>query len=241
MDLRPLEKELIASVLPEDRPGYLQYAEDLQGMSVIGQGKRGVGHLVLGSRDARADVDVPLSPVIAFGAFEFQEGQISVAVHAKADNQIHVEIMATPGEDLTAFRTEVRRWTYSRWKPGLPSPQSDNPVREVVISQVNTLAIANTEKRLWLYDSVSGMNQLIPITTFYGELMKVQDIRDPAIALRPARLFEDLPDYSDVTFREAFLSYNKIHPKAEIGQDVPASRHGRVKLLHRFFGRSLRK
>jgi hypothetical protein len=195
---------------------------------------RGTGHLILGSPGVRPDVDAPLPPVVAFGAFEYGEGEISIAVHEKTDAQIHVELMATPGDDLSAFRTLLRRWTYSTWSPGMVSPRSGTGVREVGISPVDTFVLSGDDRRLWLYDSVRGMNRLIPITTFYGELMTVTQTRDPAIVLRPSRFFDELSSYDDEALRNAFLAYNKIHPKTEVGPEVNAARARRSSLLYRF-------
>ena len=156
-----------------------------------------------------------------------------IAVHGKTEEQIHVELMTTPGDNLPVRPVEVRRWTYSSWKPGMASPCSEAPVREITVSPVNALVVAGTDKRIWLYDSISGMNHLIPITTFYGELMTVEKIHDPEVVLKPARFFGDLPRYSDVSLRNAFLAYNEIHPKTEIRQDVAAFRRRRSSLLYR--------
>ncbi len=229
----PLEKDLIAGVLPNDRDGYRRYVEDIAGMSVIAQGMRGNGHLILGRPGAVPDVDSPLSPVVAFGAYEFQGGEILIAVHGKAEEQIHIELMTSPGDTLPVLPVEVRRWTYSSWGPGKPSPCSGAAVREISVSPVNTLVVAETDKRFWLNDSISGMNQLIPITTFYGELMIVERIRDPEVVLKPARFFADLPRYSDISLKKAFLAYNEIHPKTEIRAEVVAFRKRRSSLLYR--------
>ncbi len=211
--LQPIERDLIGSVLPGDRSGYRAYREAVAGMVVLAQGMRGRGHLVLGTPGSVADVSSPLSGVVAYGAVEIEGGEIVVAVREETDDQIHVEIMARPGDGLPASFQEVRRWTYSSWSPGQPSPQSATPVKEVQLSSGTVLVLSATDKRIWLYSSTTGMNRLIPITTLYGELMAVEKIRDPDIALRPGRFFEDLPKYSDVSLKKAFLSYNEVHPR----------------------------
>jgi hypothetical protein len=54
------------------------------------------------------------------------------------------------------------------------------------------------------------MVHLIPVTNFYNELMVHKRIRDPRVALAPARLFEDLDRHSDIDLRSAFVSSNAM-------------------------------
>ncbi len=211
-NLQPVERLLIESVLPVDRPGYRAYRESIADMVVLAQGVRGNGHLVLGRSGSKVDVGSPLSGVIAHGAVETDRGEIVIAVREETEKQVNVELMMRSADELPVSFHELRRWTYSSWLPGEPSPQSTAPVREVMITHDCTLVLAPADKRIWLYDSVSGMNRLVPITTLYGELMAVEKIRDPEISLRPGRFFEDLANYSEESLRRAFQLYNTIHP-----------------------------
>ena len=232
-ELRLLEQELIAGVLPVDRPLYSRYASDIARMSVLAQGPRGRGHLILGTAGSAPDVEAPLSSVLAFGMVEFDGGSVSIAVHMKTANEIHVELMPTPGEELPVLPPTTRRWTYSTWSPGMTSPCSEAPVREISVTPSTTLVLAEADKRIWLHDAVAGTNQMIPITTFHGELMKVEKISDPAIVLKPGRFFGEMNKYNDESVRRAFLAYNEIHPKSVIDPAGTIVRRRRSSLLYR--------
>ncbi len=68
--LRAVERDLLWSVLPTDRAGYRAYRERIEAMSVIGEGRRGKGDLVLGLAGEAPDVSGPLPQVIASGGVE---------------------------------------------------------------------------------------------------------------------------------------------------------------------------
>jgi hypothetical protein len=214
--LREKEHDLIEFVLPDDRPGYHHYCGLIASMVVLGEGRRGKGNLVLGTKGDTPDVSSPLAPVIAYGVVETTFDTFSVTVREYAGRQIDVEIVSTRGEEVPDHFEEKRRWTYSSWKPGDPSPSTGSPLREVVIVEHLILAIAQQEGRLWVYDGASGMNLLIPITNFYNELMLYKSIRDPNIALRSDLFFLNLGSYTDRELRAAFVSYNNLMHKVKL-------------------------
>lgn len=214
--LRSKELDVIEFVLPVDRPGYRQYREWISSMVVLGEGRRGSGNLILGYDGDVPDVVSPLASVIAYGMVETTQDSYSVTVREYLGKQIDLEIVSTHGAEIPDHFEEKRRWTYSSWLPGQPSPATGEIVREIVIEENLVLVIARHEKRLWVYNRANRMNLLIPITNFYNELMLQKSIRDPLIALKSGRFFQDLDSYTDSELQSSFIAYNKLKPKVEI-------------------------
>ena len=223
--LRPKEVDLLEGVLPPDRPGYQRYRELIHAMVVLGEGNQGPGNYLLGYLGATPDHSMPLSPVIAFGVVEATSGSYAVTIREFAGGQIEVEIVSGPEGVVPDHFEEKRRWTYSTWLPGQPSPATGGAVREVAIDPFLTLAIAPKEKRIWLYDRASGINLLLPVTNFHNELMLCKGIRDPKIALDVGMFFGGHADYSDADLREAFIRYNafKLHVNLQQAPPVPSA------------------
>ncbi len=234
--LRAVERDLLWSVLPPDRAGYRAYRERIDAMVVIGEGRRGRGDLVLGLAGDAPDVSGPLPQVIASGGVETSEGVVSVTVRELFAGQIDIEIVSDRGEPVPDTIDERRRWSYSDWLPGRPSPSSGTPVREVMIGPGVTLGISVGERRLWVYEAVTGLVLLLPVTGFYNELMLYRGVRDPKTALVPGRLFDELGLYADEDLREAFLAANRIRHRVEVsGVDSPPPGKPRPSFLRRFF------
>lgn len=227
--LRAKELELLHFVLPLESDGYRKYREDIAGMVVLAEGRRGKGNFVLGRYGDRADVSSPLAAVIAYGVVETDDDIFTITVRECIGNQIDIEIISRRGEEVPDSLRARRSWTYSTWKPGLVSPASQEPVREVRINETLTLAIAPAEKRLWLHDAALHMNHLIPITTFYNEVMLHKQIRDPKIALNSSLLYEQLDRYTDADLRSAFIAYNRVRPKVLLASEEPPPKRGGVK------------
>lgn len=227
--LRAKELELLHFVLPLESDGYRKYREDIAGMVVLAEGRRGKGNFVLGHQGDRADISSPLAAVIAYGVVETADDAFTITVRECIGNQIDVEIVSRRGEEVPDSLAVTRGWTYSTWKPGLVSPASLQPVREVRITDALTLAVAAAEKRLWLHDAALGMNHLIPITNFYNEVMLHKHIRDPKIALNSSLLYEQLDRYTDADLRSAFIAYNRVRPKVLIAAEEPPPKKGGVK------------
>jgi hypothetical protein len=211
------ERDLLWWVLPADRPGYAEVRSRIASMTVVAAGRRGEGDLVLAPSGHPADLDGPLSSVIAFGAFAGDRGRGSVTVREEVGGQIDVEIV-DPGQSPG----EVR-WTYSGWQPGQPCPQCADRPREVTMSTRSgspvTLAICARDRRIWVHIAGNGMCRPIPVTLFYSELMRRTGIRDPKVALRADRLFEAPGSFSDEDLTVAFVSYN--HVRAKLADDDP--------------------
>lgn len=226
-NLRVKERDLLESVLPPDRPGYRKYRDLLETLQVIGEGRRGAGHLILGPPREGPDHASPLPPVVAYGIVETTKDRYTITVRELTGNQIDAEIVSAHDEEIPDHFEEKRRWTYSMWKPGSPSPATGAPVREVPIDERSVFVIAAGEKRLWVYDGATGMNHPIPVTNYHNELMLHKQIRDPAIALRSGLLFDRLSSYSDADLRAAFVSYNATRRRVDVQQaPTPAPSRG---------------
>ncbi len=236
-DLRAEERTLLHMVLPQERPGYRKYRELMDGMKVIGEGRRGRGNIVLGRPGETPDLGSPLPPVVAYGAVEREEESLSVTVREVVGEQIDVEIVPSRGGAPVPRVSGGRMWTYSTWRPGSPSPFTGTPLREVAIEAGIVLAISRDEGRLWVFDATSGMNILIPITNFYNELMLHKRIRDPKVALSSNRFFPHLEEYTDDDLRAAFLAYNKVRRKVDVqSKEVMPAKSSRFASLKRLLG-----
>jgi len=223
---RPLterEKSWLLWILPEDRPGYHLYRQKIDQLLVIGEGRRGSGNLVLGTQGESPDLSSPLSSVYAYGVIESREGVITILVREESGGQIEVEVIPMKTESVPEEVTEQRRWTYSSWLPGLPCPCCNDAPREVPIKAAASnvvLAICPKDHRIWVYESSTGVNHLVPVTNFYNELMLHRRIRDPKVALDPGNLFTRLSEFTDDDLGYAFHVYNKIRRK--VGSSLPA-------------------
>jgi len=219
-ELSPQERELLLWVLPPDRPGFGEYRKAVEQLSVRGQGRRGAGNFILAPVETLIDRESPLPQVIAYGVVESDEADVAVTVREFLGPQLEYEIMNLKGATVPKVLNENRRWTFSDWLPGRLCPICANHLREVTVAlrsnRTIALALCVADKRIWVYDSESGINHLIPVTNFCNELMLHRRIRDPKTALNPARLFGDLSRYSDRDLVHAFQAYNQIKTKVQL-------------------------
>lgn len=222
--LRAKERDLLESVLPESAPGYRVYRDLLSVLTVIGEGRRGEGNLILGRAGDAPDTSGPLLPVVAYGAVVGTCDTYTVTVREFAGEQCDVEIVAGHGETVPDHFEEKRRWSYSTWSPGSPSPATGVMPREVLIDETCVLALAPGERRLWVHDRERGMNMPIPITGYHNELMVHRRVRDPRVALRPDRFFDELDRYSDEDLRAAFVAYNTVRRRVRLAERPPIAR-----------------
>jgi hypothetical protein len=162
---------------------------------------------------------------------ETTRGIFSITVRENVGDQIDVEIVSSHGEEIPDSDEEKRRWTYSTWKPGEPSPSTGEKIREVRIAPAIVLGIAANERRVLLHDDSTGMVHLIPVTNFYNELMLHKQIRTPEIALNASRLFSDLDWYSEEDLRAAFIAYNKL--KRRVKMEIQAAPEKPARFLFR--------
>jgi len=81
-----------------------------------------------------------------------------------------------------------------------------------------TLAVCRADKRLWIFDALDGVNHLIPVTNFHNALMLHKNIRDPKTALVAENFFRQLHTFSDADLGAAFVQYNKLRKKVDLGR-----------------------
>ena len=211
------EKEWLFTALPENKIGYKKYRDLIDSFSVIGYGRFGKGNLVLGDQNDTVDLEDSSSPIFAISNVAFEEANIYVTIHEEFDNQVEVDIKSMLGEKIPNNLHQTKIWTYSTWLPGQKAPSDNSDVREIhLIRDELVLAILPTHKKIWIYNSKSGINHFIPVTNYYNELMHLLENRDPETALNPGRLFANANDFTDEQLAQAFLVYNKHWNRVEL-------------------------
>lgn len=227
---RPLsdfERMILLWILPEHKSGYQQYRRYISSWKVVGKGKRGEGNFILAPEGSVVDMSAPLASVFAYGVIETSAGKISVTLREAENSQLEFEIVNLDNEAIPEHFEERRRWNFSEWMSGAVCPMCKQHVREVTIRRAVgkslTLAICPSDKRLWIYDDSDGVVHLIPVTNFYNELMMHKRVRDPEIALDSQNLFRNLSTYSDSDLTAAFVGYNNLRKKVELGAIAPTA------------------
>ena len=209
-----IEADWLGFLLPDNRPGYGELRTIVAPLVVLGEGRWGQGDLVLGSDGQTIDLEAGMEPVAAFGEIRYADGEsITLTLH-QPDDEGRVEFQI--GGEIAPGSIETSRWSYSYWSPGDHCPSTGSPVREVdLVRGELVLVISPAARALWLFDAISMMNRLLPITNFYNELVMSLGIRDPRIALDHARLFNETASFSDDDLRAAFVRYNSAFRKID--------------------------
>jgi hypothetical protein len=215
-ELTSVENMLLFSVLPENKSGYNSYRNKINNLVVTGSGRFGGGNFVLGKKGTEPDLSLPSSPVFAIGTNVYKEAMVDITIHEEIDDEIEYDISASSQNSIPETLTEIKKWNYSEWNPGDKAPDDNSDVREIIINDDYILAIAPQHKKIWLHEKESGVNFLLPVTNFYNELMRVCNIRDTKIALRPASFFEIHNQFTDDQLILAFFSYNKYLKRVNI-------------------------
>jgi len=241
-ELNNRERELLLWLLPADRHGYEEYRRLVASWKVAGQGRRGEGNFILATPGERIDNESPLPQVLAYGVVKTTTNEISVTIRERLGNQLEYEIVNLHPAASGEHGGELSRWTYSTWLPSLPCPICRQGIREVAMKTRNgsllVLAICPRDRRLWVNDQSSGVNHPIPVTNIYNELMIHKNIRDPKRAFDYARLFSELPNFSDRDLSIAFASYNDIRTKVRFSDRIVPEEPGRKSFITRMFSRS---
>lgn len=218
--LTGIERELLLWLLPEDRPGYRDYRTLVSEWSVVAQGRRGEGNFVLALPGEIADIESPLPQVLAYGVVETTSDSIAVTIRERLGNQIEYEITGLHKGGPISLENEKRRWSFSEWSPRFACPVCDQPLRQVdmVTDQGHalTLALCSSDRRMWVHNTKTLVNHIIPPTVFYNELMIHKNIREPRVALDSSRLFSHLSEFSDADLIHAFRTYNQIRTKVPL-------------------------
>ena len=206
-EITNIEKTCLFLILPENKPGYNLYRKKIDSMLVIGDGSFGEGNYILGLNESDPDLSFPSAPVFALGTFYSGSEQFDVIIHEETENKIEVWFGRDVNENTSNSFTVK---SYSNWIPGLKSPFSDSKIREIIIkSKEYILAVVPEEKKIWLYESVSGVNHLIPISNYYNSLMLYRSERNAEKVLNPNLFFDNLGIYNDLELKSAFELYNK--------------------------------
>ena len=215
--LTSIESMLLFSILPPNKIGYNSYRNKINNLIVTGSGRFGGGNFVLGKEGTKPDLSLPSSSVFAIGTNVYEEGTVDITIHEELDEEIEFDISARNQNSLPENLTEIKKWNYSEWNPGDKAPNDNSFVREIIILKDEyVLAIAPSHKKIWLHEYKSGINFLIPLTNFYNELMRVSNIKDASVALKPASFFENIDKFNDEQFVLAFFSYNRYLRKFDI-------------------------
>ncbi len=248
-ELTALERELIFSQLPENSKAYRDYRELIGRMKVVGLGKRGAGHLVLGEQKPHSDTLQLVTPVFAFGGAERNRTSITVVIHEFGDDVISVELMTLNGEFEELGAGQIKTWSISDWSRGSPCPKCGTPVKEVDMPMLKsgkeaTLAVCRKHRGIWISDGDLGMNHIIPVTGYLSELVRQRAIAARSREYRPAaEVFGELDSFSAREFVRAFVLYNKFWRKMDI-QDVdfapPAKRSIAARFVSRLVGKDLK-
>jgi len=242
-ELSAQEHAWIEWLIPVEREGYRIFSEQIKSYLVLGEGRWGVNDFVLGKIGQSIDMTEGMHPTFAFGAILGEQCDVNISIHETNDiGQIEFVVSPIRAEKIPYDLKEIRRWTYSYWKPGDPCPATNTRVREVKLATVGpfsfTLAISAAQHALWLHDPGYGTNRLIPVTNFYNELMSVKEIRDPKIALDHKYLFNYLQLFSDDEFFRAFKRYNVMYKKVNIAlfdDDIKKKQNPFVKAFKKYF------
>ncbi|MEI8134319.1 MAG: hypothetical protein WCH46_04460 [bacterium] len=235
------EIELLRWLLPHSSLGYLPYREFITKAQIIGEGRWGEGDLIFDTKLSTIDRTLGMMPVVSYGEFETNQRAFSISIHDfNVDDQLEVQfsgVYPVSGSNIKM------KWCYSYWKSGDKCPATDSEVREVVIqdnseSIIYVLAISPAKKVLWMHSVQTGFNQLIPITSFYDELLRVKHIRDATLISKPSTFFEQVENFTDDDFKKALLEYNKkANHKFDLSNMLQKSTAPKKSILQKIFGR----
>lgn len=234
--LTELEKLYLRKLLPANRSGYKIYNDKLDNIFLIGRGRFQQHDYVLGEENDQPDFSAPAESMLAVGVINTPGHKLEISIHSEFENKIELDF-AVSGEGK--FIEEIKDyWTYSEWLPGKKSPPDNSGVREIhLIKNKIVIAIAPESKRVWVYEAETGINHIVPATNFYNEIMRVKNIRDPKIALKPMRLFSHLEELSDEEIAQGFLMYNKYLNKIKIDYSLFAQKKAdKKKSFFKIFG-----
>lgn len=213
------ELDWLFFLLPEDVPGYNDYRNKIFTMSVIGEGRFSDGNYFLGHEGDVPDLSYPSLPMFACGQIECEECLIQISIHEFYDNKIEFSINNILGETIPEDLHEIKRWSYSYWRPGSPSPFENDELREINLTTNKNelvLVLSKQKQSIWLYETGTGINHIIPVSNFINELLLVKKTIVKSDGINIANVFSNLSSFTDDDFRQAFLKYNKDWKKVKM-------------------------
>lgn len=209
-ELTTQEKYLLFSVLPEEKSGYKHYRDKINELLVTGYGRFKNNNYIMGKKGTVPDLSFSSTPVFAAGTIKIPGDEIDILINEEIDDEIEFDVTLKHTDKIPAEIDEQDRWNYSEWNPGDKAPHDNSEVRETIISPGEyILAFAPAHRKIWLHESESGVNHLIPLTNYYNELMRFKRMKDPKQALNPKLMFEKLNEFTDDELMNAFVLYNK--------------------------------
>jgi len=215
--LKSQEREWLYTALPEKKLGYMQYREIIDGLAVIGFGRFGGGNLILGNEGDIIDLEVSSAPIFAVSNISFKKTNIYVTIHEESERQIEIDLKIDNEKNIPDNLNQSKIWTYSNWIPGEKAPHDNSRVREIhLVENEVVLTIAPRHKKIWVYNSRSGINHFVPVTNFYNEMILQTEIKDPVIALNHGRLFTNLDEFTDEQLAAGFLTYNRHWKRVDL-------------------------
>lgn len=225
--LNEIENYWLDFLLPDSNKFYREYKEKIKNLFVIGYGRNIPLSLILGQKEDQPITDFPSPQILATGIFEYNFGKVEISIYEFFEDQLQLDIFIQSPVDLNFFeldelkKQEIRKATFSNWKPGNPYPYDNSPLREVIIQRDQTsLAISTKHKRIWAYSFSDETIHFIPITNFYQEILKSAQIRDPRIITDINYLYLNLNKFTDEQIINAFINYNKIWRKVSLNLET---------------------
>ncbi|MDR3665865.1 MAG: hypothetical protein P4L35_03370 [Ignavibacteriaceae bacterium] len=206
-EISNIEKTCLSLILPENKLGYNLYRNKIAAMKIIGDGHFGEGNYFLGHYEPEPDLSFPSAPVFAVGTLDNGSEQLDIIIHEETEDKIEIWF----GRDINDItQNDFIVKSYSYWIPGMNSPFTNSKVREISIRQNDfILAVVPEEKKIWLYESSSGVNHLIPVSNYYNSLMLYRNERNAEKVLNPNLFFNNLGLYNDLELKSALEIYNK--------------------------------
>lgn len=202
------EKYLIFSLLPQNKPGYLEYRNKIESLLVTGTRDNNSSNIFLGLKGTLPDTVSPSTPVFALGTFNFALDLIDIVIHEEIDNEIEIEIEGNVS--IVSEQELISLVNYSEWSPGSRSPEKNEIVKEIFIKPTPyLLAISPEERKIWVHNIRTGVNTILPVSNFYNSLMLLKNERKPGIVLNPNLFFNNLESYNNEELVNAFILYNK--------------------------------
>jgi len=215
--LTEIEKQVLFSLLPENKTGYKSYRDKISTKLVIGFARFAEGNLILGNKDSIIDLDNPSSPVFALGEIELKDNHVDVLIHEEEEEKIEFDISYQ--NDAVNLNSILKSWSYSSWIPGMNAPNDDSAVREILIVKDKfILAIAPVHEKIWLHNIISGVNSIIPISNFYNSLMMNKNVRNSKTLSSPKSIFRNLSTFSDNDLSLSLFAYDKYFKRFNLNK-----------------------
>jgi hypothetical protein len=215
--LNDKEKEFLFYILPENKPVYKDYRERLESMAVIGAGRFGEGNCVMGFSEDKPDLSYSSLPVFAAGQFIYNNNTaVQITIHEEFESKIEFNISNVNGEKIPLNDKPVRKWTYSVWNEGDPSPFDNDELREVNMMNKFLLVISKANKSIWIHEFDTQFNHIIPVTNFLNELRRGNKEVDKTHGIDVNNIIDNINNFEDRKLIDTVVIYNKQWRKLDL-------------------------